>query len=783
VSARRASVALALAIGLAHLPFLASWLEDIDSINFALGVRDFDVAAHRPHPPGYPVYIAAGKVTTAIVGAVSGGRSPSAIEARALSILSLLAAVLAAFAMYRAYAALGRRDGESGEGNPEGLPPQTQTTVDVVAIAATALALTSPLLWTLAVRPLSDLPGLALALVSQGFLLAAWRWQSVPPGGERRLTPELTARSGRMIVLGALVAGLAVGMRSQALWLTAPMLVVVLIDRIGRGVAGAVIGATMTFAIGSLAWAIPLVVASGGLPAYLAALGVQAGEDFGGGEMLYLNPAPRMIALALVHTFVDPWESVPLAAVVLALAAVGLVRLLVKDRRTLVAVFALGAPYCAFHLLFQDTSHTRYAAPLVPVVAFAAIQGLRLVHRAAVPLGAAVLSVWAIAIAAPITAQYATSPAPALQAFAAMTAEAGAGTPQALGMHQTFVRPLEAEQVEIPRLPAPPRREWLELARSWTEGAGGELWFLADPRRTDLALVDPDSRIDVTPFRWAPSVHRVLGGMRPAAADWIRFAPPRWFAETGWSLTPETAGMARLMGRGPHLEPIVAHVRRSPGAMRVLIGGRNLAAEGDPSVQVTLAIDQHAIESWEVPPGFFLRTLDLPAGVLEGDGAFASLTVHATPASGEAPIPAAIEQFDLQPPGTLMWGFGEGWHEAEYTPQLGVWHWTSERARLRVVDARSTVRVSLGMETPLRYFDGPSQVRALVGGREIASSSIGETGSWSFEVEADALRAGGDEIVIETTQTFVPAERSGGADRRRLGLRVFNLSIKEVGLR
>ena len=118
MSARRASVALALAIGLAHLPFLASWLEDIDSINFALGVRDFDVAAHRPPPPGYPVYIAAGKVTTAIVGAVSGGRSPSAIEARALSILSLLAAVLAAFAMYRAFAALGRRDGVSGVGNP-----------------------------------------------------------------------------------------------------------------------------------------------------------------------------------------------------------------------------------------------------------------------------------------------------------------------------------------------------------------------------------------------------------------------------------------------------------------------------------------------------------------------------------------------------------------------------------------------------------------------------------------------------------------------------------------
>lgn len=773
MTARRVSAALALAIGLAHLPFLASGLEDIDSVNFALGVRDFDVAAHRPHPPGYPIYIAVGKVAAMAVGAVSGGEVPSAIEARALSIVSLLAAVVAAFVMYRAYAALGRRDGESG------LLPAS----DVAAIGATALALTCPLLWTLAVRPLSDLPGLAFALVSQVFLLTAWQWQRVPPGGERRMTPEMTAKSGRMIVLGALVAGLALGMRSQTLWLTAPILLTVIVDRMGRGGAGALIGATMTSAIGSLAWAIPLVAASGGLSAYLTALGTQAGEDFAGGEMLYLNPAPRLVALALVRTFVDPWESVPLAVVVLVLAAAGLLRLLVQDRRTLVALLALAVPYCAFHLLFQDTSFTRYAAPLVPVVAYAAVQGLRLAGSAAMPVGAALLSVWAIAVAAPLTAQYAASASPTLQALGAMKAQAVDAGPEALGMHQTFVRPLEAEQIDIPRLPAPPRREWQALGRFWTGGHEGPLWFLADPRRTDLALVDPRSRTDVTPFGWAPSEHRVFGDMRPAAADWIRFANPRWFAETGWSLTPETAGMSRLMGEGPHLGPIVARVRRSPDAAHVLIGGRNLGAAGDPPVRFTLAVDERPIASWEVAPGFFLRTVDLAPGMLEGDGRFAALTVQAAPVSGETPIPAAVEQFDLQPPGTLMWGFDEGWYEAEYTPQLGVWRWAGERARLRVVGATSDVRVSLEMEAPLRYFDAPSQVRALAGSREIAAATIADGGTWAFDVPADVLRAASGEIVIETTQSFVPAERSGGSDRRRLGLRVFHVSIEEVGLR
>src|SRR5687768_17962551 len=54
----------------AHLPSLAPSLEDIDSINFALGLRDFDPARHQPHPPGSPVYIAFGRALLAIVSVI-----------------------------------------------------------------------------------------------------------------------------------------------------------------------------------------------------------------------------------------------------------------------------------------------------------------------------------------------------------------------------------------------------------------------------------------------------------------------------------------------------------------------------------------------------------------------------------------------------------------------------------------------------------------------------------------------------------------------------------------
>ena len=141
-----------------------------------------------------------------------------------------------------------------------------------------------------------------------------------------------------MIVIGAFLSAISIGVRSQTMWLTVPLLVLVLFDRIGRGVAGALLGAGTMFVAGGLAWGVPLLVASGGPNAYLAALGTQAGEDFTAGEMLYLTRNARAAAFALVRTFVHPWDAPALAAIVLVLAALGIAYLLVRDRRSFAAV-------------------------------------------------------------------------------------------------------------------------------------------------------------------------------------------------------------------------------------------------------------------------------------------------------------------------------------------------------------------------------------------------------------------------------------------------------------
>ncbi|MGE0862664.1 MAG: DUF2723 domain-containing protein [Vicinamibacterales bacterium] len=769
MTAPRALAALALAFALAHVPFLAHSLEDIDSVNFALGVRDFDVAEHRPHPPGYPLYIAIGKVGTAVAGALMTGAPASTVEARALAGVSLLAGLMSIALLYGVFASLGSR-------SPSTSPPRA--TLHLEALAATVVTVSCPLFWYLAARPMSDLPGLAAALAAQACLMLAWWRQGPGPDGDRRLSPALTAASGRMIVLGSLLAALSIGMRSQTVWFTLPLLVLVLLDRVGRGVAGAMIGGGIMFVVGGLAWGIPLLVASGGLGPYLAALGTQAGEDFAGGEMLYTNPSPRAVAFALMRTFIDPWDSPALGVVVLALAALGIVRLAMRDRRTLAAIVAMSAPYLVFHLAFQDTSFVRYALPLVPPVAFLAMRGAAVAADRGVAATAGAISLASLLVASPVLAAYGSEPSPTVRVLAAMNAATPPGAAPALAMHQTFKRPLEAEEIAFATvLPSPPRLEWLELAKFWRDGRTDPIWFLADPLRSDLALIDPASRADFTELRWPLVARPAFGGMRPSAVRWYRMPAPGWYAEEGWSLTPETSGMAALMGRGPHLGPITAQLRRRPGAAAVMVGGRNLAGPGASAARFTLAIDGVTLQQWEAAPGFFLHVFDIPAGRLMGDGAFARLTIQSNPVSGTAEVRTAIEQFDLQGPDRLMWGYGDGWNEAEYNNVLGVWRWTSERATLRIAGPSQDVRIALTVESPLRYFEAPAAVRVRAGDREIAATTLADTGAWAFTVPAAALAASGGMVTIETDRTFVPAERGGGADNRRLGLRILAIDV------
>jgi hypothetical protein len=330
-------------------------------------------------------------------------------------------------------------------------------------------------------------------------------------------------------------------------------------------------------------------------------------------------------------------------------------------------------------------------------------------------------------------------------------------------------------------LPAPPKHEWLELVKRWRAGEQGPVWYFTEPRRTDLALIDPRAQTLRGEYAWPFSSRVYLGGIRPDGLRWMVINEPGWFAGDGWDLTPETAGVARLDGRGLDHGPITAWVRGRAGETVVMVGGRHLGSGAGPAARVSLRIDGHDVESWTVPPATpsFLRFITLPAGTLAGGAPWSTLEIQATTGDGRNTGIVAIDQFDLQAPATPMLGFGEGWQEPEHAPSQGLsWRWASGKAVLRVSTTARDLEVEISGESPLRYFNRPSRIVASAGHGEVWHLDAAGDFTSVFTVPAEALRESGGAITIGTDQVFRPADRGQGADRRALGLRIYRVALR-----
>ena len=100
----------------------------------------------------------------------------------------------------------------------------------------------------------------------------------------------------------------------------------------------------------------------------------------------------------------------------------------------------------------------------------------------------------------------------------------------------------------------------------------------------------------------------------------------------------------------------------------------------------------------------------------------------------------------------------------------------SEHGELRV---RGTGQpLSLTLTGVTETFSRPSHVTVRVGDRILARQEAGQTFSVRTEIPADVIGASEQVITIETDQVYIPADvRSGAADRRHLGLKVFECQI------
>jgi Protein of unknown function (DUF2723) len=235
---RGAALRAAAIATLTRLPFAARRLWDHDSVQFALGMERYDLAAHHPHPPGYPLYIALLK------GLAMAGLGP----VEAMVALSILATALGAGAIVRLTGRLVVEAGCTGSAGRLTLDPGAPLAAGVLAAA---LYVFNPLLWFYGELPLvyAVEGGMTVALA-----YAAWRM----------------ADGARAFVFGCGAFALAGGIRPSTLLLLLPLFALGVWRAWRRGLSrvSLLTGAAMAVAAG-LAWLLPLLAAAGGLAAYL----------------------------------------------------------------------------------------------------------------------------------------------------------------------------------------------------------------------------------------------------------------------------------------------------------------------------------------------------------------------------------------------------------------------------------------------------------------------------------------------------------------------------------
>jgi hypothetical protein len=216
----------ATALGLAMVTLLSRWpyrarmLYNWDAVQFALALREFDIAKHQPHPPGYLLYVGLGRLLNAGVG------DPTL----AYVALAMLFSAGTTFVVYW----LARRIYDRA-----------------TAVVAASLLAVSPLFWFYG--------SVGLTYAGEAFAASVVAWFAY-----RTLTGD-----ARPLYWGALALGLTGGIRPSVLllllplWLGAALLGVR--SRRRLVIAGFILAGSV------LAWLLPMMWLTGGPAAYVAA--------------------------------------------------------------------------------------------------------------------------------------------------------------------------------------------------------------------------------------------------------------------------------------------------------------------------------------------------------------------------------------------------------------------------------------------------------------------------------------------------------------------------------
>lgn len=626
-----------------RLPFLPPTLDDIDAFNFDLGVHDYNPAAFRPHPPGYPVFILLAKLSHAVF----------VPHATALAFVSVLFSTLTLVPLYFLVREFSSRTG---------------------AALACILTLMSPLIWFNSVRPMSDATGLFAVLAAQCLLVRGLRMRDAEAPGARRLW-----------LLGVVVSGLAFGVRAQTFLLLGPVLVYGCVRAKELRVRTAV-----WLAVAVTAWMVPALMASGGPAAYFRSLSLLFANALPA-EPLLSAPSVHRAAYALWDVLGAAWGPPWLGVPVVMLAGAGALRLAVSNRAALAWALLLFLPYALYHYLLQMTATIRYAMPVVPLLAFViAVPLANTRGRWRSPMLATVAVAFVALTCAstwPALLAYHTTTSPGAEALARVRSYAPPAEFVVAGNH-VFERHLSTLPPAFAVLRSEPRRPWKPLSRYWKGGGRKPILFFKNPDRTTLLLVGRDTQTTLGSWSWPPPVERLMKGERPLAVELVRLDPPEWFIESGL-LASADAGLPQDVAREHHL----FHIRPSQ-KRRLLIASGILPRQRNANIALRVGDSVH--DRWTVEKQFSIRSR---FGELAGPGYL--------PVSFESSEPLLFTDLMVADEGHPVIRPGAGFYPAETGGRGRRFRWMAPQATAEAFLSSQWGQLRIRGRIPAKYYDGP----------------------------------------------------------------------------
>lgn len=297
---------------------------DWDEAQFAMALREYDVAMHQPHPPGFPVFVGLAKLVHLL----------GVPEFRALQTVVVLCACL----LFPLAFLLGREAGFRFR----------------TAYHGALLFVFLPTVWFYGGTGFSDIPGVTAVLAAAWMLLRA-------------------RTDGRAFYAGAFLLALAAGIRPQALLFgCVPALMATFAQwKVSRArvILGIVLGAVTMALI-----YISAATASHSFGKYLEQLDYV--REWVRSTDAYTSPHRPAIGQLLDEFVVKPMRGGRLGIVVACLAALAIVISFAKRDRAVWIILGIFAPFMTFALFMLDiNSYARYGVGYVALHAMLAARG------------------------------------------------------------------------------------------------------------------------------------------------------------------------------------------------------------------------------------------------------------------------------------------------------------------------------------------------------------------------------------------------------------------------